>query len=112
MGDLAGLGQSCEFFFDSAAISLYVELLGQKYFSGVYVKLHKWLYETRRVQRLVTRCMSRRLTTQKRNMDWYGSQSMQQQAKVLPALQRLPSASDVPVQQAQHFLHLLPEPPS
>lgn len=29
----------------------------------------------------------------------------------LPALQRLPSASDAPVQQVQHFLHLLPEPP-
>ena len=34
------------------------------------------------------------------------------QAKVLPALQRPPSASGVLVPQVQHFLHLLSETPS
>ena len=37
---------------------------------------------------------------------------MQSQAKTLPALQRPPSASGVPVHQAQHFLHLLSGPVS
>lgn len=42
MGDLAGLSQSCELFFDSAAISLHVVSLDQKHLSGVCgVKLHK-----------------------------------------------------------------------